>query len=313
MPEEHWYASPELLRKDTVFPDPVIDDSFWAFTVWEDGHALVEPHKSLPLSYIFNSEHVLDSVDRGADIGKQALGLLPSDFPVWAGNSRHIRPTVLDRTLTDGEAMFFVALGLASPERPVEQVLREIRACAALGLSTEIQEPLDEGFVFKQGALQAENYYNNPMRTIEQSPLVKELAQQVEEWAAAFAARKPRDVLKAHEWQILTAMGTVNGALLRGVLNEQLRESGKNGAVKATVHHPDYPLDDPSMHTFRFALFKGMHPRTDTPQYDVIDSSALRKLLPSDYKNLCVILTGTPQLAKAMDNYERRASSRYLW
>ena len=310
MSAELWYASPNVLGRtyesqEALF-DAVIEDTYWSFRVEENGYAYIEPDRSLPLDYVF--EH-----PEQGNLRKDRLGLSVHDFRRWYDDEPRVQAFAYDRQLTESEAMFFVALRLASPTRPVETVLREIRACAALGLTTEMQEELDEGFVFRQSALQAENYYNNPLRTIEQSPLVKELATQVSGWANAFAARNSRDVLKAHEWQVLTAMGSVNGALLRGVLNEQVRGAGKNSAAKTSVYHPDYPLDDPSMHAFRFALYKGMHPRTDTPLYEVIDASKLRSLLPSDYKNLCVVLTGTSQLAAAMEKYERNASNRYLW
>jgi len=61
---------------------------------------------------------------------------------LWC-NGRQIEIDINRDRLSDAEAMFILALTLATEQRPVETVLREIRDCARLGIASELDDNLE--------------------------------------------------------------------------------------------------------------------------------------------------------------------------
>lgn len=99
MTEQGWYADPSLLGSEPVSPLPYeIDEMFWDFLVKTNGWARIEPQRSIPHEYVF------ENPSEGSPV-KTRLGLTEDDFYSWPNDAYSIRTTVVDRTLTDGEAI----------------------------------------------------------------------------------------------------------------------------------------------------------------------------------------------------------------
>lgn len=312
-----WYTNPEYLGVNVRTFDshflPVIDDCFWDFQIFENGNVRIEPARSLPLDYVF--EHPEQD-----DLYKARLGLSEDDFVRWLDNSVIVKPSAIERRLTDAEAMFFMALKLASPERPVEKVLKEIRAIATNAIAAEAEIVVEtfeaqECYTFSQAELQTDNFYNNPMHHIMRSPLALQLQQLTERWSTAFAGRDIRLTMQL-EKQIAEQMSSINAALAAGILNDFYEAPGRKSDRHrpAKVHHDDYPLLDPSMHRFAFGLYKGQDSRMpQVPQFDILSVAQIRKLLPAEYKHLAVVLTGNEKMEAALQAYENRVTGSWAY
>lgn len=147
--EQPWYVN-ELLEAYKSYDyenasyaiDPLIVNNSGSviFSVQYPDNVLIGGGYKHVEHYATDDESGLD--DRGFGEFKRRLGLNTRDVSVYHSGLAGLRGVYpesveifIDKPeLTDGEAMMLLCLPLATPERPLEKVLEEVRECARLGI-----------------------------------------------------------------------------------------------------------------------------------------------------------------------------------